>query len=218
MAVAERRGPQLDDPGRTLGATGDGRDHRHLVTVRDDGRGIRVLPVPGEAHRRPARSEDGEPRGEGRPDSLHVRSLGQIELHLARTRQLALDGEQSHPDPDRHGCHDASGSAAPRGDEQSVPERQDRRGEARIGEDCRIERTQCRRVRVAGLDRPGAGHAAAPQHVVRDDESTRREPPDERLEIRLVFGLQRIDEDEVERASEGRVRPWRGESCPGRVR
>ena len=48
----------------------------------------------------------------------------------------------------------------------------------------------------------GAGRPAAPQDVVGDDERARREAVRQRLEVAAVLGLERIDEDEVERAGE----------------
>ena len=57
----------------------------------------------------------------------------------------------------------------------------------------------------SGRDRPGARDATAPQDVVGDDERARREASGERLEVGPVFGLERVDEDEVERAVEGRL-------------
>ena len=64
-------------------------------------------------------------------------------------------------------------SAEPRGDEQTVADRQDRRAEARIGEDRRIEGAQGRGVRVVRRDRPGARDPPAPQDVVGEDEGAR---------------------------------------------
>ena len=51
----------------------------------------------------------------------------------------------------------------------------------------------------------GVRHAAAPQDVVGDDEGARREARDEGIEVRLVLGLQGVDEGEVERAGQGGV-------------
>ena len=63
-------------------------------------------------------------------------------------------------------------------------------------------------LRVVGAGRPvEPDDAAAPQHVVGDDERAIGQPAavDERVEVAAVFGLERVDEGEVERAGQARV-------------
>ena len=143
------------------------------------------------------------PVNEPRPDGLDVGPVRELERDLARAGQLALDREEADADADRHRvAHVAPVSAAPRGDEQPVTDRQDRGGEPRIGEDGRVERTECGGVRVICRNRTRAGHAPTPQHVVGRHERIGRQSRHQRLEIRLVFGLEGIDEGEVEGTGE----------------
>ena len=62
------------------------------------------------------------------------------------------------------------------------------------------------RARVVGLRRARPRDAAAPEHVVGDDERARRQaaPVDEGVEVRLVLGLEGVDEGHVERSRERR--------------
>ena len=69
---------------------------------------------------------------------------------------------------------------------------------------------------VVGRGRPRAGDAAAPQDVVGGDERAGREAVGERLEVRLVLGLERIDEDQVERPGERRIAAPRTPRAPAR--
>ena len=120
----ERALAELEDP--TAGATRDRRDHRHLVAVGEAVVGIGVVAVAREADRRrgPA-PRTGKRVTSARPGRLDVGPVGQLDGHLARPGQLALDREQPDPDPDGHAGRRPS--AEPRCDEQAVADRQDRR-------------------------------------------------------------------------------------------
>ena len=74
-----------------------------------------------------------------------------------------------------------------------------------IPENRGIECAQRDSVLVVVRRRPRPRNATAPQDVVGDDEGPRRQPVDERLKIAKVFGLERVDEGQVERARESRV-------------
>ena len=216
----ERRLAELDDPARVAGAPPDtggiiATSSPSASTVV----GVGVLAVPREAHRRPPGREDREaaPRAPPRPPRRPTPSASSSVTSRvpASSRWTANSRTRTRM---RHGRPRRSRSTAPRGDEQAVADRQDRGREARVGEDRGVEGAQRRGVRVTRLDRPGARDATAPQDVVGGDERARREPPDERLEVRLVFGLERVDEDEVERAVELRVVGGRREGLErGRV-
>src|SRR4051794_19980336 len=95
-------------------------------------------------------------------------------------------------------------SAAPRPDEETVADGQDRGGKARIGENRPVERPERGCVRVVVCDRPSTGDAATPQDVVGGHEGAGREARDKRLEVRLVFGFESVDERHVERTGQRR--------------
>ena len=81
---------------------GDRRDHRHLVAVGERRRRVGIVAVAREPERRATGSEDRVARDQGHPGVLDIGVVGKLQRDLARAGQLALDREETDPDPDRH--------------------------------------------------------------------------------------------------------------------
>ena len=65
--------------------------------------------------------------------------------------------------------------------------------------ETRAQNSRSTSVPSPGSGRARPGRAAAPQHVVGDDDGARREPVHHCRQVREVLVLQRVDEDHVER-------------------
>ena len=194
---------------------GDWRDHRHFVAVGDGRRLVCICTVTCEPDRRPARGEGRMESHEGVPRIGDRGTVRQVERNLARPGQFTLDREQA--DPDAHAGDRRS--PAPRGDEQPIADGQDRRREALIAEHASTELAQRFGVAVLVADGRRARDAPAPEDVVGEHERARCEAAGgQRIQIRAVFGLERIDEGEIERPGEGRLGALRTPRVPWRSR
>ena len=207
----ERRLAQLEDPGpaprfHPPGAAppGDRRDHRHLVAVGECRRRVGIVAVAREPERRATGPEDRVACDEGDPGVLDIGIVGKLQRDLARAGQLALDREETDPDPDGHRRlgqprHVAMSSPSPTGRIVDV-----KRGSASTAA------SNARRAAVlASSAAAGRVPDTRPLHRTLSAaiERAGQQPVGERVEVALVFGLERVDEDHVERTGERRIRP-----------
>ena len=163
----ERRLAQLEDALRAVAAARHRRDDRHLVAVGEGRRlvGVGAVAREPDASRVRARAPGWARRAPSQASATVAPSV-ELERHLARAGQLALDREQ--PDPDahaavpRHPRHVAASSPSPSGRIVAV-----NRASA---EDALAERAEGgRRSGRSSIGRD-PDDAAAPQDVVGEDQ------------------------------------------------